>query len=185
MEQRLKQRLIGAVVLVALAVIFIPMLLQGPIERESTSVPLAIPAQPAVEVRVQAPVEPQVPVTELPEVSDSAPPQSSEPVVQSPVASEKPAAVPPEPSVMSPQLPPELASWTVQVGSFSTEANALGLRDSLRSKGYAAYTEKTRSGGKTLYRVRVGPTVERSEADKLRTALASKESLKGLVVPHP
>ena len=40
MQQRLKQRLVGAVVLVALAVIFIPMLLQGPLEREATSIPI-------------------------------------------------------------------------------------------------------------------------------------------------
>ncbi|HET8700156.1 MAG TPA: SPOR domain-containing protein [Nitrococcus sp.] len=48
MEQRAKQRLIGAVVLVALGVIFIPMLLKGPVERDRSSIPVEIPPQPRV-----------------------------------------------------------------------------------------------------------------------------------------
>jgi DedD protein len=185
MDQRLKQRLIGAVVLVALGVIFIPMFLQGPIERESSSVPIEIPVQPAIGTRSQPLPEPRLPAAELPVAVDPAPQQTAEQPVQTPVAREKPAAVPPKPVAVASQVPPELASWAVQVGSFGTEANALGLRDSLRAKGYKAYTETIRSDGKTLYRVRVGPTVERGESEKLQATLASKESLKGLVVPHP
>lgn len=186
MEQRLKQRLIGAVVLLALAVIFIPMLLQGPIERESTSVPIEIPVQSMLSEQTQPAPEPRLPTAVEPSVSTE--PASQQAVVesiQSPVVSDKPAATPPKPTVIAPQVPPELVSWAVQVGSFGTEANALGLRDSLRGKGYAAYTEAIKSDGKVLYRVRVGPMVERSEAEKLQATLDSKESLKGLVVPHP
>lgn len=194
MEQRLKQRLIGAVVLVALAVIFIPMLLQGPIERESTSVPIEIPAQPAVSSRAQPDPKPGLtptapPVSPVEPVAPPTPAQDSVAVQEpasTPSATPQPATVTePKPVVAAPQIPKELASWAVQVGSFGTEANALGLRDSLRSKGYAAYTETTRSGGKTLFRVRVGPIIERSEAESLQSVLARKESLKGLVVPHP
>src|SRR5690606_16822366 len=122
MEQRLKQRLIGAVVLVALAVIFIPMLLQGPIERESSSVPIEIPVQPAIGARPQPAPEPRLPVAELPAADDPAPSREAEQPVQAPVAKEKPTAVPPKPAAAASQVPPELASWAVQVGSFGTEA---------------------------------------------------------------
>ena len=46
MESPLKQRLIGAAVLAALAIIFLPMLLKGPAVREpdATEVPLSMPA---------------------------------------------------------------------------------------------------------------------------------------------
>ena len=47
MDTALKQRLIGAVVLVALAVIFLPMLIKGPAPDSGVSdVPLAVPASP-------------------------------------------------------------------------------------------------------------------------------------------
>ncbi|HEX5513447.1 MAG TPA: SPOR domain-containing protein [Gammaproteobacteria bacterium] len=192
MQQRLKQRLIGAVVLVALGVIFIPMLLQGPVEREATSIPLEIPPPPAVKVNVQ----PAASKPDKPESSSATavanpftPSTPIAPVAESQAARPPPPAAAPvavgEPLAMQPQTPPALAAWAVQVGSFGTEANALGLRDSLRAKGYRAYTEAIKSEGKTFYRVRVGPMVERAEAEKLKTALASKESLQGLVVPHP
>lgn len=183
MEQRLKQRLVGAVVLVALAVIFIPMILQGPIEREVTSVPAEIPAQPAVNAPSQSvpesmPSAAVSPTPAEPQPMDEAPAQSS-------AATDQPPPAPPKPAAASREVPPELAAWAVQVGSFGTEANALKLRDDLRAKGYAAYTETTRSDDKTLYRVRVGPTVERGEAERLQQELAGKESLKGLVISHP
>src|SRR3954469_16109760 len=48
MDSRLKQRLIGAAVLVALAVIFLPMLVQGPAPDSGVSdVPLSTPDAPA------------------------------------------------------------------------------------------------------------------------------------------
>ncbi len=49
MDSPLKQRLIGAAVLAALAIIFLPMLLKGPDVKEpdAAEVPLSMPAQPA------------------------------------------------------------------------------------------------------------------------------------------
>jgi DedD protein len=68
MESPLKQRLIGAAVLAALAIIFLPMLLKGPAVREpdATEVPLSMPAAPgdAFETR-------ELPLT-APEASPSA-----------------------------------------------------------------------------------------------------------------
>lgn len=53
MDPLLKQRLVGTAVLVGLAVIFVPMVLDGPVERQrapqSSGVPLALPAQPEAE----------------------------------------------------------------------------------------------------------------------------------------
>ena len=51
MDSTLKQRLIGAAVLAALAVIFLPMLLKGPDVKEpdAAEVPLTMPATPGQE----------------------------------------------------------------------------------------------------------------------------------------
>lgn len=57
MEQRLKQRLVGAVVLVALGVIFIPMLLTGPVQHTRVDVPIEIPPRPESSQTPQAPAQ--------------------------------------------------------------------------------------------------------------------------------
>ena len=62
MDTRLKQRLIGAAVLIALAVIFLPMLVQGPAPGSGVSdVPLDVPGEPggAMETRDLPLVSPQ------------------------------------------------------------------------------------------------------------------------------
>lgn len=199
MEQRLKQRLIGAVVLVALAVIFVPMLLQGPVERHPTDIPIEIPPKPAVNTTPPTPAaeQPVAPVASAPftpsQPADAAADPSSTPEPQpeqtEPTVAEAPAPTAPvsaqEPLDTASRTPSDLAAWAVQVGSFGTESNARGLRDSLRKKGYTAYVESIKANGNTFYRVRVGPTAQREEAERLQAALAKKESMKGLVVPHP
>jgi hypothetical protein len=64
MDHRLKQRLVGAIVLVALAVIFIPMVLQSP---EPVQAPATtLPAAPGGNIhdRLAAPVPQATPLTE-------------------------------------------------------------------------------------------------------------------------
>lgn len=197
MEQRLKQRLIGAVVLVALAVIFVPMLLQGPVERHPTDIPIEIPPKPVVNATPPTPAaeRPVAPVASAPftpsqpadTAASSAPalqPEQAEPAVADVPAPTAPVSAQ-EPLSTTSRTPSDLAAWAVQVGSFGTESNARGLRDSLRKKGYAAFVESIKTDGNTFYRVRVGPTAQREEAERLQAALAKKESMKGLVVPHP
>ncbi|MEO7251290.1 MAG: sporulation protein, partial [Arenimonas sp.] len=67
MDSPIKQRLIGAAVLAALAVIFLPMLLKGPDVKEpdAATVPLSMPATPGQEFETR-----ELPLT----VPDSAPP---------------------------------------------------------------------------------------------------------------
>lgn len=181
----LKQRLVGAVVLVALAVIFIPMLLEGP---NQTLVPKVeeLPEPEEMRQEVRTPVAPMM--VELP----AEPEQSilTEPLPQEP---ETPPVVE---EVITPPPPPEktlplaekhaaLGNWVVQVGSFSNERNALGLRDKLRKSGFVTQVEKVKVSGKWLYRVRVGPFLERSQADSTNKQLTSKFKFKGRVMSYP
>jgi len=48
MQQGLKQRLVGALVILALVVIFLPMVLEGPVERQRVDVPIRVPSEPSV-----------------------------------------------------------------------------------------------------------------------------------------
>lgn len=105
MEPALKQRLIGAAVLVALAVIFLPMLIQGPAPQSGVaSVPLDAPPEPAGEYETR----------DLPLVAPAAAPGGS--VVGMEGAGD--AAGGPDPGVAGPDAAdPDAADPAVQPGA--------------------------------------------------------------------
>ena len=74
-------------------------------------------------------------------------------------ATSSPAAVAPAPA----------GRWAVQVGSFSSRANADQLSEWCREQGYGARVVTGKDGGRTLHRVRVGPYASR---DAARSAVA-------------
>jgi len=194
MDFLLKQRLVGAIVLVALGVIFIPVLLDGPDqtlvpEMEALPEPIdqqlhkpldAFPAPNAI------PEEPQRSIVmtdpEPEPASETRPEEASAPV--QPVKQPEPLS-PPAVAEQKPLKPGPLASWVVQAGSFSSEQNALRLRDKLREAAFVTQVEKARVGGKSHYRVRVGPFLERAGAEKSRKQLLDKFAIKGRVLSYP
>lgn len=204
MEQQLKQRLVGAVVLVSLAVIFIPIILEGPGDEWSPrnqNIPqpppmdfrshaeLALPE--AEETHADEPVaEAPVPVAVPPAAAVEEPePPPPAPAVK-PAMPEPPAAPPPPAPVVSApprESPPAATSladgWYAQVGSFSQQANADGLRARLAKAGFAAHLQTTSTGKGSSYRVLVGPERTRPDAEKLLQKLVSKAHVrKGIVV---
>ncbi len=185
MDQRLKQRLVGAIVLISLAVIFIPVILEGPdddwtprvqeipvppqIEYQA-EVDLPVPAEsPALVPEVTTPAE--LPVTEAP-AADVTPPPAAEPVPAKakPVA-EKPA---PKPEVRA-------GSWVIQVGSFSQQLNASGLRDRLQKTGYNSRLQEIDAGKGKAWRVLVGPFDTRGAAELQRDRITGQHHMKGIV----
>ncbi len=197
MEFLLKQRLVGAVVLVALGVIFIPMFLEGP----KTVVPEMEPFPEASRIEPVRPLQSFPPADAIPEepqqavvVSEIAvPAEKSKPVekvepvekVKPVVRKSPPAVIPPTPAKpVSTTKAGQLDGWVVQVGSFSSDKNAAGLRSQLRKAGFATQIEKVRIGGKVHYRVRVGPYLEKQEAERIRLELEKKMQLKGQVLSN-
>jgi DedD protein len=75
-----------------------------------------------------------------------------------------------------------LIRWVVQVGSFSAAANAETLVARLRGEGLSAYTETVSGSGSTIYRVRVGPYLERDEALSVDRLVNERFSLDGVVM---
>jgi len=179
-DKRLKQRLIGAIVLVSLGVIFIPMLLKGPDTLDTPILTTNIPPKPdrKTEVIPLKPLPPrpeQSPISSIPVEKDSpsVKPEADTPSpVSKPVEKPAPASKPPVADDISKA---ELNGWVVQVGSFSRKSNALSLQETLRKKGYAAYVEAYQAKSGTRYRVRVGP--ELSEAKSKDTASSLKREL--------
>jgi cell division protein FtsN len=123
-------------------------------------------ATPPTEEQVAAPEEPPKPA-----------PQSHAPKSQpeSTLVAANRVAEPPKPAAASTAPPkPEAAvagDWTVQLGSFEDEANARRLAQRVGTFGYKAEVSSSKSGARTLYRVRVGPQATKAAADAAASAL--------------
>jgi len=203
MDFLLKQRLVGAVVLVALGVIFIPMLLEGPnseLVPEMEPLPELTGQRSSMELgdfpdAGDVPVEADVAVVQAdiavpPNPGDelrSQPNETAEVEIAAPEPKVEPLPVPPKPATTPEPAKPAgpLGNWVVQMGSFSSEQNALRLRDKLRKAGFVTQVEKVRVDAKSLYRVRVGPYLERAEADRDQAKLDKQLNLKGRVLSYP
>lgn len=190
MEQQLKERLVGAVVLVAAAVLFIPMILSGPGEGDAAPVadraPVPEPTPPSHFSSRIVPLEQSGSASPSPAAS---PPQAEPPPAAPAAPPPAPAAVPsPAPALprTAAEAPPAARSgWVVQLGSFSNARNAMALRDRLAASGYQAFTEASGSGPQAVTRVFVGPEPERERAERQVGRLLEETRLKGIVVRYP
>ncbi|MDV3238684.1 MAG: SPOR domain-containing protein, partial [Gammaproteobacteria bacterium] len=107
-----------------------------------------------------------------------------------PPAAEPAAAAEPAPAPAAASAPAEPAAapqsgWIVQLASLSNKDNAMALRERLRGLGYTAFVEEAKTAKGVLYRVRVGPELERANAEKLRNRLQEQVDLKGIVTSYP
>ncbi len=64
-------------------------------------------------------------------------------------------------------------SFSVQAGSFATEASALALKGELQRTWSGAFVRRADVGGRTVYRVRIGRFPTRQEAQRLAQQLAA------------
>lgn len=166
----MKQRLVGAAVLVLAAVIFVPMLLddggEAPPRQDRLVVPQPPQDSPARVVPLDGNAAPAVPA----------------PAPAEPAARQEPPAKAPAKSAAgaTPEGSGGTSRFAVQLGSFAKAENARGLRDKLVSRGYAAYVKTTGS----VTRVYVGPQSSRAEAEKMLEKLLAETKLKGIVVKH-
>ncbi len=98
-------------------------------------------------------------------------------------ASPKSVSIPPAPVPTVPRIPLPSA-WAIQVGSFSSPENAKALVVKLKAKGFAAFIVPPAAADKPLYRVRVGPVLEKERAASMSELIQKQMGLKGFVVPH-
>jgi DedD protein len=75
-----------------------------------------------------------------------------------------------------------LVRWVVQVGSFADSSNAERLVTQIREAGMSAYGETLTSSAASIFRVRVGPFLEREEALRVKQQLADRLSVDGVVM---
>ena len=200
MERQLQERLTGAAILVVLAAIFIPLILDEPVTElppvEPPPPPPAVDFDPgfqpakdaAEEVAGEAGTAPLkgVVLDGLPEVPPSPSPSAA---AEPPPAAVKPPSPPPP---LSPAAagegtgaPDDGDAWVVQMGSFARRKNADALQDRLRKAGYRAFVSQHDSGGEAVYRVQVGPELSRRTAARQRDELRQKLKIKGIIQRYP
>ena len=164
MDTSLKQRLIGALVLIALAVIFLPMLIKGPAPDSGVSdVPLNVPATPDARFETR----------ELPLVSPGATPDGGAVGMDSTAPVQAPAPETPETrqnEAAAQPLPATTAAgeYAVSFGAYATAADADVVVNRLKQSGLSGYRQEATINGKAAYRVRIGPFADRAAAEGAR-----------------
>jgi DedD protein len=198
MERALKERIIGAIILVIFVVLVVPVFLDGPPdEGEIISERVLLPGQEGQNTKTVVLDRERTEPIPLASNSDS-PAKSNDEIVAEPAA-EKPVPKPvveQQPARTEQQSSPEpqLAAstpaasttgmWAVQLGSFSNKENAEKLAADLRKQGYAAFLSQLKTSSGQLHRVRIGPQKDRESAEAMAARLLKVEH-KGQVVPHP
>jgi len=198
LNQGAKQRIVGTAVLLALALIFLPIIFDG-------------------EGSYQAPVSSRIP--EAPIISILPEPTQSRPIIVGNVETIEPdtsaavslieevAELAEEPSVaiatqetvndveitdapIFSREVPQLSDaglpqgWVVRLGSFSDSENASNLVTRLQDAGYKAYSRVMRSSQEALTGVFVGPWLDRGQVNEYQQKLQEEFNLAGLVVRY-
>ena len=231
MDDGLKQRLIGAVVLIAIAVIFLPSFFSGERGRRLDT-RTQIPPEPEMKVvEFSAPKRsPQMPTVSSPEESyqllesedlstlrvgssnnnknnnkssninksnnnnnnnNNKPLNSDVVKSEGKISSTNPRAASKatkksanKPVVKSGALLTEQgipSGWVVQVGSFQSRERAELLNKRLKKDGYKAFVHKAVIHGKSVYRVLVGPKIDKNMAVKSKEKLDLKLKMNTLI----
>lgn len=89
------------------------------------------------------------------------------------------------PAAAAPARPAVAAGFAVQIGALKSETDANALRDRARGAGFASYVERVSTEAGALWRVRVGPELQRANADKRKAEIKAKLQIDGNVVSHP
>lgn len=210
MASKFQNRLVGAVVLVAVGVIFLPALLDGDKkynEDQFAAIPLVPKPGDEQEIESIAPIEQTaVPSTlsegasegmiseavtgiEQPAVTTPEPPavvpvQPSEQPQQQPTP-EPPAVVTPPVQPSAPPVqetkPPKGEAWVVQLGALKNAAKVEEIIAKMHFSGYPVYTIPARPVTGQVTRIYIGPSASKSELQAILPHLKELTGLQGEV----
>lgn len=168
MDDGLKKRLVGAVLLLSLGVIFLPVLFDrermAPINHTSQ-----IPEPPDIE-----------PLTiELPQPLPEPAATEAFPISEAPAA--EPVAEP-EPARLTPSG--DVRTYALQVASFRGQTMASELASKLAADGHEVFTRASRYDSGMLYRVLVGPSLSRTNLEHVKRKVDSKYKVDSLIIRY-
>ncbi len=213
-DDKLKNRLAGAAVVTVLAVIFLPMLFDDPVQKQQQVVTeLTLPRKPepsplltttilpdsTAQVTKKAtsplittapvaqktiPAKAMVGLTEEEKNLEIDIPKTKNP----PVVSNKtklPAVVDVAPTqTATAPAPTGGKRWVIQVASLSDQSKAEAFKDKLRSQGFSATVEPVTVKGKQVYRLRVGPELDAQRADEMKVKINQLNNVQSITLPE-
>ena len=211
MKDVLKQRLVGALVILALGAIFWPVLFGGDAHRRPDRAGQLPPRpEPGPPIKAPAPlrnVEPVAAADAIPEQPPQSFLQSLLPFLQprpqdasqdalqdasqdapretpppSPAASPHAAAPSPEPALDNSGIP---VAWVLQVAAVGDAAKAEALTRELLAQGYRAYHRPLRRDGQQLHRVLVGPEFDRGKLADIKKTLDARYKVAAIIRYKP
>ena len=201
MDNLVKQRLVGALILVALGVVFWPIVFVAR-DGDTRELHVAVPEAPPVDLsplpapdsaalrraplaQAQAQGAEQGPAPELfdsdaqvpgplpalPASADTQPPLSLEPARETLQA----------PAIDADGLP---IAYALQVATMGQRERAETLRDELLKTGYKGYLQRLRRDDRTLYRVLVGPRYQRDDLAPVKEAVDRTWRVESLIIRY-
>lgn len=206
MDDGLKQRLIGAIVLVAIAVLFVPSLfeknsqrtvdldtqipqrpdvvteileLPEPIRPNNTPPAPAIEPINEVEVAPQSIAEANIPVSSDVQIVE---PQVIEPQAVEPQVSEAATGSNSAPSASVLDNDGVPVTWSIQIASFESKPRALALIGKLQADGHQSYHREVRGSQGLRYRVFVGPKINKQHILEAKATIDKKYNTSAIVV---
>jgi DedD protein len=215
MDRRVKERLVGASILVALIVLIVPELLSGPTPSTVIARPPLSAPEPVRNVTVDlAPGGAMAPAAEVAIVSSARPPQSpsgksagadtasgdtaggaaaggavaggaAAGASAAPSVPLETAAPPPKSAAAAAKPAMAGHAWAVQLGSYASRDNADKLLRQLRAQGFSVFLLSGGSGPSLRYRVRIGPMADRRAAAQEVAKLKSMGHIASIVPPAP
>ncbi|MFT7405945.1 SPOR domain-containing protein [Zhongshania sp.] len=207
----MRQRLVGALVLLCGGVILWSLLFTGPAASKldrKTQIPDAPLVDPVINTpplkpegimsadTLLVPEQPNLPVADEDEdvigaavraEAGNIPDPSNSPKKLAPVAKLEPLEVEKALPATKPTAAQRLdanglpPAWVVQVGVFGSKANAEGLNKSLQGAGYKAFIDEIQRNSKSLYRVLVGPVISNEKAVSQQAAINKRFKVKSIV----
>jgi len=163
MEAPLQQRIVGAIVLVTLGVIFIPALLDGSGYKSRHVKDIKVkekPDFPPLKVKKLEPVA--TPLQTIKAQQDKTRAADDKQLHKIPIK-----------------------TFALQTGTFDSLDNAIKLRDKLRKAGYTTFVHEFSDKGKTRYKVRIGPEVEHDVLNRIKKEIRKSFKIDAFIVNHP
>ena len=202
-----RHRIVGAVVLVTLAVILLPLILDehpesrlvngNPPHQDTPEQTVAAAENGAVKtekvvIRKLDLGERSVSATDKAEAPQNTASKASAPTqvvtkkidITAPPANDSKQSPTPVATTKSTQAVTK-AHWAVQVGTFSNQANVRRLKKQLEQHGFPVMFKDIQLKQGNAVRVRVGPFTTRASADKAQGKIRQDIGIKGVVVAGP
>jgi len=158
MDQELKQRIVGAIVITSLAVIFVPMLFDDPIDQSGEMIG---------ELEI-----PKLPIKNNQRLSST--PQSIGDVISLP----KPKVIK---QLESNNVGNKMQHWFLQVGIFGNRDNAISLQKKVKNQGFPVNVKAITTDKGVMYKVRVGPELDKKRAEALKVKIDKLNNIKSIL----